>query len=111
MVETAGGFVTASITRLNSFNGCAIPCYLYCDDKVVGQLGNNTTIEVSLPVGFHTLKTDRQPGGSNWFGLGANVRPALKTIMVEEGHNLLMSIKLVPHMLTCAFEIDSIQEF
>jgi hypothetical protein len=110
MSEETSGFVKASVTRLNAFNGCAIPCYLYCDDKVVGQLGNNTTIEVSLPVGFHTLKTDRQPGGSNWFGVGANIRPSLKPITIQEGHNLLITIKVVAHMMTCAFEFAEVQE-
>jgi hypothetical protein len=110
MEEASSGFVKASITRPNAFNGCAIPCYLYCDNRVIGQLGNNTTIEVSLPVGSHTLKTDRQPGGSNWFGVGANIRPSLKPLTIHEGHDLRITIKIVSHMLNCTFEIESIQE-
>jgi hypothetical protein len=110
MEEASSNFVKATITRLNAFNGCAIPCYLYCDNRVIGQLGNNTTVEVSLPVGVHTFKTDRQPGGSNWYGVGANIRPAEKSLTIREGHDLRMTIKIVSHMLNCTFEIASIQE-
>jgi hypothetical protein len=98
--------VDVTITRDSSFNGSLIPCYVYCDEKNVGVLHPGETIQFKVSPGLHTFKTDRQPGGNNWIGLGCNIRPFLKPITVNANHPLMLRVKNHAHLTTCTFDLE-----